>query len=97
MAGNVFFDALKKNFDQKVKKMVKEEKEKIKGELSVFQEKKVIFDETFPLNQRIERTKEKGRVVDKHYELREGFDLEEIKKDPNWLNNMDYWQEVDVN
>lgn len=96
MVDEVFFTALQKSFDQKIKKTIKQEKEKIKGELSVFREKQVIFDETFPLNQRIEKTTENGQDVYKHYELKEGLNLEEVKKDISWLHNMDYWQEVDV-
>lgn len=96
MADEVFFNALQKSFNQKIKKVVREEKEKLKNELSIFQEKKVFFDENFPLNQRIEKTVENGKEVYKHYELKEGLNLNEVKKDPNWLDNIDYWQEVEA-
>lgn len=96
MVDEVFFNSFKKKVDQKIKTEIKAQKEDLKKEISIFQEKTVSFDETFPLNQRIERIVEDGKETFRHYELKEGLDLEEIKKDPNWRNNMDYWQEVDV-
>ncbi|HNW25278.1 MAG TPA: hypothetical protein PKI94_00640 [Candidatus Gastranaerophilaceae bacterium] len=97
MVDEVFFHALQKNINKKIKKQTKAEKENLKNELSVFQEKKVVFNNDFPFLQRIEVTNKNGKETYKHYELKDGLKPEELIKDPNWRNNMDYWQEVDVN